>query len=58
MNYKMISAPSAQIEAAGGAHLKKIVVNGQLQDDYGTVQGILLATIAAFVIFITIIGPE
>ena len=54
----MISAPSAQIEAVGGAHLKKIIVNGKLQDDYATVQGILLGAIATFVIFITIIGPE
>ncbi|KAI9448813.1 carboxylic acid transporter [Lactarius psammicola] len=57
----MISSASAQIEAVGGAHLKKTVVrNGKVEvvPDYATVQGILLGAIAAFVIFITIIGPE
>ena len=57
----MISSASAQIEAIGGAHLKKTVVrNGKavVIPDYATVQGILLGAIATFVIFITIIGPE
>ncbi|KAF8261080.1 MFS general substrate transporter, partial [Lactarius quietus] len=57
----MISSASAQIEAVGGAHLKKTVVrNGKVEviPDYATVQGILLGTIATFVIFITTIGPE
>jgi SHS family lactate transporter-like MFS transporter len=57
----MISSASAQIEAIGGAHLKKTVFrNGKVQviPDYATVQGILLGAIATFVIFITTIGPE
>ena len=57
----MISSASAQIEAVGGAHLKKTVVrNGKVEviPDYATVQGILLGAIATFVIFITTIGPE
>ena len=57
----MISSASAQIEAIGGAHLKKTVMrNGKavVIPDYATVQGILLGAIATFVIFITIIGPE
>lgn len=57
----MISSASAQIEAVGGAHLKKTVVrDGKVEviPDYATVQGILIGAIAAFVIFITVIGPE
>jgi SHS family lactate transporter-like MFS transporter len=57
----MISSASAQIEAIGGAHLKKTVVRDgkvELIPDYATVQGILLGAIATFVIFITTIGPE
>lgn len=57
----MISSASAQIEAVGGAHLKKTVVrNGKVEliPDYATVQGILLGAIATFVIIITTIGPE
>ncbi|KAF8489061.1 carboxylic acid transporter [Russula emetica] len=57
----MISAASAQIEAIGGDNMKiTIIKNGkpEVVPDYAKVQGILLGTIAAFVIFITIIGPE
>lgn len=57
----MISAASAQIEAIGGDHMKiTIIENGKpkIVPDYAKVQGILLGTIATFVIFITIIGPE
>jgi hypothetical protein len=57
----MISAASAQIEAIGGDHLKTtIIVDGKAEvvPNYAKVQGILLGTISAFVIFITIIGPE
>lgn len=57
----MISSASAQIEAIGGAHLKKTIVrNGKVQviPNYATVQGILLGATATFVIFITTIGPE
>ena len=57
----MISSASAQIEAVGGANLKKPVVrNGKVEviPDYATVQGILLGAIATLVIFITTIGSE
>lgn len=57
----MISSSSAQIEATGGDHLKTtIVVDGvpQVVDDYARVQGILIGTVAAYIIFLTIIGPE
>lgn len=57
----MISAASAQIEAIGGDNIKiTIIKNGkpEVVPDYAKVQGILLGAIAAFVIFITIIGPE
>lgn len=57
----MISAASAQIEAVGGQHLKTTIIKDgkpTVVPDYGTVQGILLGSIATFVIFITAIGPE
>ncbi|PPQ89293.1 hypothetical protein CVT25_000918 [Psilocybe cyanescens] len=57
----MISSASAQIEATGGDNLRTTVIeNGKVTDvpDYATVQGILIGVVAAFVIFITIIGPE
>lgn len=57
----MISAASAQIEAVGGQHLKTTIIKDgkrTVVPDYATVQGILLGSIATFVIFITTIGPE
>ncbi|KAI0031348.1 carboxylic acid transporter [Vararia minispora EC-137] len=57
----MISSASAQIEATGAHHLRKMVAqNGVLISvpDYATVQGILIGAVAAFVVFITIVGPE
>lgn len=57
----MISAASAQIEAIGGDHMKTTIIKdgkAEVVPDYAKVQGILLGTIAAFVIFITTIGPE
>ena len=57
----MVSSASAQIEATGGDHLKTtIVVDGvrQTVDDYARVQGILIGTVSAYIIFLTIIGPE
>ncbi|KAG6864480.1 hypothetical protein C0991_009229 [Blastosporella zonata] len=57
----MVSSAASQIEATGGDHLKtNIIVNGVLTKvpDYATVQGILIGVVSAFVIFITIIGPE
>ncbi|RXW24369.1 hypothetical protein EST38_g1483 [Candolleomyces aberdarensis] len=57
----MISSASAQIEATGGENLRTTIIkNGvpTVVPDYATVQGIFIGVIAAFVIFITIIGPE
>ncbi|KAF8812883.1 carboxylic acid transporter protein [Phlegmacium glaucopus] len=57
----MISSASAQIEATGGEHMKETIIkNGvaTIVPNYGAVQGILIGTIAAFVIIITIVGPE
>ncbi|KDR68317.1 hypothetical protein GALMADRAFT_231483 [Galerina marginata CBS 339.88] len=57
----MVSSASAQIEATGGEHLTKTLFqNGKLVTvpDYATVQGILIGVVAAFVIIVTIIGPE
>lgn len=57
----MISAASAQIEAAGGNNLRTtIIVDGKKKDvpDYATVQGIFIGVVAAYLIVITIIGPE
>ncbi|KAG9220364.1 hypothetical protein PLEOSDRAFT_1089311 [Pleurotus ostreatus PC15] len=57
----MVSSASAQIEATGGENLRTTIIkNGVPTDvpDYATVQGILIGVVAAFVIIITIIGPE
>ncbi|KAG1727821.1 carboxylic acid transporter protein [Suillus lakei] len=57
----MISAASAQIEATGGDNLKTTIIkNGvpTVVPDYATVQAIFIGVVAAFVVIITIIGPE
>ncbi|KAF8125097.1 carboxylic acid transporter protein [Boletus edulis] len=57
----MVSAASSQIEATGGNNLKTtIYVGGQskIVDDYATVQGIFIGTIAAYILLVTIFGPE
>jgi SHS family lactate transporter-like MFS transporter len=57
----MVSSASAQIEATGGDNLKTTIIeNGKrvVVPDYAKVQGILIGVVAAFVVFITIIGPE
>lgn len=57
----MVSSASAQIEATGGRNFRTTVVkNGVVTDvpDYATVQGILIGVVAAFVVVITILGPE
>ncbi|KAI5830356.1 MFS general substrate transporter [Schizophyllum commune Tattone D] len=65
----MVSSASAQIEATGGDHQRTtlknpdgtlVIKDGQPVDipDYAKVQGILIGVVAAFVILITIIGPE
>jgi len=53
----MISAASSQIEATGGDNLRT-TVNGIDVPDYAKVQGILIGAVAAFVVVITIFGPE
>ncbi|OSD07464.1 carboxylic acid transporter [Trametes coccinea BRFM310] len=59
---QMVSSASAQIEATGAANLHTTIKdhNGQIKtvSDYATVQGILIGVVAAFVLVITIIGPE
>ncbi|KAF9236964.1 carboxylic acid transporter protein [Melanogaster broomeanus] len=57
----MISSASAQIEATGGRNLRTtLIVDGQPTNvpDYATVQGIFIGVVAAFVIVVTILGPE
>ncbi|KAJ7894443.1 hypothetical protein B0H14DRAFT_3426838 [Mycena olivaceomarginata] len=53
----MVSSASAQIKATGGEHLKT-TIKDMVVPDYAKVQGILIGVVAAFVLFITIIGPE
>ncbi|KAJ7500606.1 MFS general substrate transporter [Mycena galericulata] len=53
----MVSSASAQIEATGGDNLKT-TVQGKIVPDYAKVQGILIGVVAAFVLIITVIGPE
>jgi len=55
----MVSSASAQIEATGGDNLKThLAGNPNPVPDYATVQGILIGVVSAFVLVITIIGPE
>ncbi|KAI0662178.1 MFS general substrate transporter [Cubamyces menziesii] len=58
----MVSSASAQIEATGAANLHTTVIdkdgNPKVVSDYATVQGILIGVVAAFVLVVTIIGPE
>ncbi|KAI9456311.1 carboxylic acid transporter protein [Boletus coccyginus] len=57
----MASAGSSQIEATAGNHLRtNIVVDGVVKNvaDYATVQGIFIGTVAAYVLVVTIFGPE
>ena len=57
----MISSASSQIEATGGDHMKTTIIkNGKstVVPDYARVQGILIGTVAAYILFLVIIGPE
>jgi len=57
----MVSSASAQIETVGGDNIKTYIIKAGKRvqvPDYATVQGILIGVVAAFVLFITIIGPE
>jgi len=53
----MISSASAQIEATGGDNLRT-TVNGKDVPDYAKVQGILIGVVAAYIVVVTIFGPE
>ncbi|KAJ4000159.1 carboxylic acid transporter [Lentinula boryana] len=63
----MVSSASAQIESTGGDHLKttlSVPVSSDYPDgtkivpDYAKVQGILIGCVAAFVLVVTLFGPE
>ncbi|KAG2125617.1 major facilitator superfamily domain-containing protein [Suillus cothurnatus] len=57
----MISSASAQIEATGGDNLKTTIMENGVPTqvpNYATVQAIFIGVVAAFVVVITIIGPE
>jgi len=57
----MVPSASAQIEATGADNLHTTIIeNGvpTIVPDYATVQGIFIGVVAAFVILMTIIGPE
>jgi MFS transporter, SHS family, lactate transporter len=53
----MVSSASAQIEATGGDR-QKTTVNGKVVPNYATVQGIFIGCIAAFLLVVTLFGPE
>ncbi|KIK65072.1 hypothetical protein GYMLUDRAFT_56537 [Collybiopsis luxurians FD-317 M1] len=63
----MVSSASAQIEATGGDHQKTTISVPVTSDnptgmkvvpDYATVQGIFIGCIAAFLLVVTLFGPE
>jgi len=57
----MVSSASAQIESTGGDHLKTTIIESgkpTIVPDYAKVQSILIGVVAAFVLIMTIIGPE
>jgi len=57
----MVSSASSQIEATGANQLRtNIIVNGELKNvaDYATVQGIFIGVVVAYVVIVTIFGPE
>ncbi|ELU41400.1 carboxylic acid transporter [Rhizoctonia solani AG-1 IA] len=53
----MISSASAQIEATGGEHLRT-TAQGKDVPDYAKVQGIFLGCVAAYLVVVTIFGPD
>lgn len=57
----MVSSASAQIETVGGQNLKTTIIKAgtpTVVPDYAKVQGIFIGVVAAFVVLITIVGPE
>ena len=56
-----MSSAASQIEAKGGENLHTTVtLNGATKQvpDYAIVQGILIGEVAAFILAVTILGPE
>lgn len=57
----MVSSASAQIEATGGDQLRTTIDENGVPTNvpnYAEVQGILIGVVAAFVLVVTILGPE
>ncbi|KAF8632040.1 hypothetical protein AX15_002084 [Amanita polypyramis BW_CC] len=54
----MVSSASAQIEATGAAHQTTHDKNGKIIPDYSKVQGIFIGVVAAYVVIVSILGPE
>ncbi|KAF8803096.1 MFS general substrate transporter [Phlegmacium glaucopus] len=57
----MVSSAASQIESTGGDHLKTTIIEKgvpTIVPDLGAVQGILIGAVAAFLIIVTIFGPE
>ncbi|KAF5389559.1 hypothetical protein D9757_004146 [Collybiopsis confluens] len=63
----MVSSASAQIEATGGDHLKTTIsvpvsqefpTGRKVVPDYAKVQGILIGCVTAYILVVTIFGPE
>ncbi|KAF9648136.1 MFS general substrate transporter [Thelephora ganbajun] len=57
----MVSSASAQIEATGGEHSRTIIHTPQGPKDvpnYALVQGIFIGVVAAYLLVLTLIGPE
>ncbi|KIY53809.1 MFS general substrate transporter, partial [Fistulina hepatica ATCC 64428] len=57
----MVSSASSQIEATGGDHLKMTIIEDGKETvvpNYATVQGILIESVAVFLLVVTVIGPE
>ncbi|KAF9236965.1 carboxylic acid transporter protein [Melanogaster broomeanus] len=57
----MVSSASAQIEATAASHLHTTIIKDGVPTsviDYATVQGIFIGIIAAYVLLVTVFGPE
>lgn len=51
----MASAGSAQIVAVGGEHIK---LKGTTTPDYATIQGIFIGCVSAWILLMTLLGPD
>ncbi|KAH7885614.1 carboxylic acid transporter [Phlebopus sp. FC_14] len=57
----MVSSASAQIEATGAKNLQTTIIENGVATpvaNYATVQGIFIGVVAAYVVIVTIFGPE